>query len=1037
MWSYSKVDFTKNFSIPFEAYLGNNDAGADGMAIVFQNDPAGINAVGTNGDGIGARGIQNGVVLELDTYRNSSSPALDPVADHGQIWKSSDQSAITSTVSLPNLEDGAWHAVVVNWDSASQTLSYTVDGTLAGTYTGNIVTNYFGGANKVYFGFTASTGGLNNDQRVRFSSLCSLPLEVDTDGDGTPNYLDLDSDGDGCPDAIEGDENVTAAHLNPSGSIIVGANGSGSLEVNANGVPKLVNGTTHNATGGGSTAAGVADIGNDQGQGIGEAYTVNPAAVGGTASSNQTIVSGATPAALSLSGHTGTIQWQSSTDNVTFTNISGATSATYAPGALTATTYYRAVLTSAGGCTANSTTVTINIDSDGDGVPDSLDLDDDNDGILDCAENGLDKPIGQIFELNGSATQISSNEVQLTPAINFKAGQMWSYGKVDFTKNFSMPFEAYLGNKNDDGADGIAIVFHNDPDGIYANGGTGGGIGARGIQNGVVLELDTYDNTEDGLLEPAADHGQIWKSLDQTAITSTVALPNLEDGAWHAVVVNWDSASQTLSYTVDGTLAGTYTGNIVTNYFGGANKVYFGFTASTGGLNNDQRVRFSSLCSLPLEVDTDGDGTPNYLDLDSDGDGCPDAIEGDENVTAAHLNPSGSIIVGANGSGSLEVNANGVPKLVNGTTHNATGGGSTAAGVADIGNDQGQGIGDSQNIMVNSCAVPFICDSNMYMVQDPQSKLYRIDTSTNPFNFVQIGTGATYPVNATGYNPTDNFIYGISGGANVAKSLIRIDANGTFYNLGVISGLDIAAGYTSGEMDELGNYYIKLAGTGNNKLYKVDIATRTATLIPLSRNINFIDIAYSVTDQLLWTQDTVSRQVVSINPVTGAVNDTSYVHPINDYGAWFGSGDGKIYASSNSGSVFTMFDKVTGAPTTISASQASTNNDGAHCPTAPIKFDLYCSKLPVTNAGTQLPSNHGITALGRAGADNSNWPMVRQSAWTVLEAKTKGFVVNRVANPATDIANPVEGMMVFDTTAQCLKIYNGTVWSCYSTPACP
>ena len=97
----------------------------------------------------------------------------------------------------------------------------------------------------------------------------------------------------------------------------------------------------------------------------------------------------------------------------------------------------------------------------------------------------------------------------------------------------------------------------------------------------------------------------------------------------------------------------------------------------------------------------------------------------------------------------------------------------------------------------------------------------------------------------------------------------------------------------------------------------------------------------------------------------------------------------------------------------------------------------YCYKLPVVTAGTAVPSNHGITALGRAGADNSNWPMVRQSAWTVLEAKTKGFVVNRVANPTTDIANPVEGMMVFDTTAQCLKIYNGKVWSCYSRPACP
>ncbi|MGV2488433.1 UNVERIFIED_CONTAM: hypothetical protein FOS07_31770, partial [Bacillus mycoides] len=115
-------------------------------------------------------------------------------------------------------------------------------------------------------------------------------------------------------------------------------------------------------------AGGTADVGSDQGQGIGEAYTVNPAAVGGTASSNQTIVSGATPAALSLSGHTGTIQWQSSTDNVTFTNISGATSATYAPGALTATTYYRAVVSSLGGCSVNTNSVVItvvpNTDSD-------------------------------------------------------------------------------------------------------------------------------------------------------------------------------------------------------------------------------------------------------------------------------------------------------------------------------------------------------------------------------------------------------------------------------------------------------------------------------------------------------------------------------------------------------------------------------------------------------------------------------------------------------------------------------------------------
>lgn len=94
------------------------------------------------------------------------------------------------------------------------------------------------------------------------------------------------------------------------------------------------------------------------------AVTVSTAAVGGTASSNQTICSGATPSNLTLTGNTGTIQWQSSTDNVTFTNISGATSATLngaTIGALTATRYYRAVVTSGVCSAANSNVVTITI----------------------------------------------------------------------------------------------------------------------------------------------------------------------------------------------------------------------------------------------------------------------------------------------------------------------------------------------------------------------------------------------------------------------------------------------------------------------------------------------------------------------------------------------------------------------------------------------------------------------------------------------------------------------------------------------------
>ena len=103
----------------------------------------------------------------------------------------------------------------------------------------------------------------------------------------------------------------------------------------------------------------------------------------------------------------------------------------------------------------------------------------------------------------------------------------------------------------------------------------------------------------------------------------------------------------------------------------------------------------------------------------------------------------------------------------------------------------------------------------------------------------------------------------------------------------------------------------------------------------------------------------------------------------------------------------------------------------------------YCFEAPIVDNSKKVNANHGITSLGRAHTDGTNWPSVRQSAWTVLEAKTKGFVVNRVAFNASGLpvgiapSNFVEGMMVYDTTNNCLKIYNGTVWSCFSTPACP
>ncbi len=88
---------------------------------------------------------------------------------------------------------------------------------------------------------------------------------------------------------------------------------------------------------------------------------VTPAPVAGTISANQEIC-GSGDATVTLTGSTGAIQWQSSTDGTNWTNISDAVVDSYTATNLTTTTYFRAILKS-GTCndvTSGVTIVTVN-----------------------------------------------------------------------------------------------------------------------------------------------------------------------------------------------------------------------------------------------------------------------------------------------------------------------------------------------------------------------------------------------------------------------------------------------------------------------------------------------------------------------------------------------------------------------------------------------------------------------------------------------------------------------------------------------------
>ncbi|MGL5235861.1 MAG: hypothetical protein ACRC8Z_14125 [Empedobacter falsenii] len=88
---------------------------------------------------------------------------------------------------------------------------------------------------------------------------------------------------------------------------------------------------------------------------------------------------------------------------------------------------------------------------------------------------------------------------------------------------------------------------------------------------------------------------------------------------------------------------------------------------------------------------------------------------------------------------------------------------------------------------------------------------------------------------------------------------------------------------------------------------------------------------------------------------------------------------------------------------------------------------------------TPKESKVGITLLKRTNPGSAEeWLKERNSAHLVLESNTKGFVVTRIAKADLgNIISPQEGMMVYDNTDKCLKIYSDNDWKCFNTPACP
>lgn len=95
-----------------------------------------------------------------------------------------------------------------------------------------------------------------------------------------------------------------------------------------------------------------------------------------------------------------------------------------------------------------------------------------------------------------------------------------------------------------------------------------------------------------------------------------------------------------------------------------------------------------------------------------------------------------------------------------------------------------------------------------------------------------------------------------------------------------------------------------------------------------------------------------------------------------------------------------------------------------------IEYCTVCYYDPVIGDNGDILDSNGYLAITSLNRPDKTWIPNRGNAFMVLESKSKGLVISRLTTTQIMQLSPVAGMLVYDTTVHCLKMFNGTTWGC-------
>ncbi|TVT21519.1 DUF11 domain-containing protein, partial [Amycolatopsis rhizosphaerae] len=249
------------------------------------------------------------------------------------------------------------------------------------------------------------------------------------------------------------------------------------------------------------------------------------------------------------------------------------------------------------------------------------------------------------------------------------------------------------------------------------------------------------------------------------------------------------------------------------------------------------------------------------------------------------------------------------------------------------------------------------------------TQLYSGTFGAGAIRFSADGPVTSTYYNAIGYNPADNYIYGIRSD-NLA--LWRIDANGAVTGYGPVTGLP-AKGTVIGGTAFVGlnvgafgpdGYLYAMQGTVP-RMWAIDVTTnKVVKTINLTTSPGVADMVYS--NGYYWGAD-VNGRIVRINPNTGGVEAFASAVPGGGYGGMFTYGNGDIGFYNNAGTLYrvAITNAGTASPTfrviSTQVGPASSGNDATSCIAPATDLSITKAVSPTSDENAPLPAGTTVT----------------------------------------------------------------------------